>query len=177
MLGFISSKYCTAVCSNRCAVRHSTWPQHAVQSCTKQPWLSRSLSWWVLHEQGYVSHQDWTAPHRCSRGLPCFAFLLYAFLIDRSCMSDVRWYRVVLVHRLHCSSSVYCMHFWGLCFLITRTSTCMVACIPWWTICHTFMMDCTPHVCWCFMGFNMTLLLVATVLGLQYFSDWYDNIQ
>ena len=33
----------------------------------------------------------------------------------------------------------------------------------------------TPHVCWCSMGFFTILLLIATVLGSRYFSDWYHN--
>ena len=35
-----------------------------------------------------------------------------------------------------------CMRPWGLYLLVILTSTCMVACTPWWTICHAFMMDC-----------------------------------
>ena len=34
---------------------------------------------------------------------------------------------------------------------------------------HAFLIDCS-------MGFDTILLLVATVLGSRYFSNWYDNI-
>ena len=52
--------------------------------------LSRPLPWWVLHGQGYVLHQDWTAPCCCFRGLSCFTSCsMPSSLIARICpMSD-----------------------------------------------------------------------------------------
>ena len=68
-----------------------------------------------------------------------------------------------------------CMCPWGLCFLIMRTSTCMVVGIPWWTTPYMLTTDYSPHVCWCSMGFTTIPLLLVTVLGSRYFSYWYDN--
>ena len=56
--------------------------------------------------------------------------------------------------------------------LPTIRSTDMVLRIPWWTTHHAAITAC---ICWCSMGFHTLPILIATVLGLRYFSHWYDN--
>ena len=107
------------------------------------------------------------------QGTALLCFLPYAFLIDHLHMSDVRWYRVVLVRCLLCSRFVYAplrAMFLDQVYIHLHGS--------WYP-----MMDYTsrvyyglfPHVCWCSMGFPTIPLLLVAVLGSQYFSYWYDN--
>ena len=136
--------------------------------------VSRPLPWWVLHGWGYIYIRIGLLLVVASRD--CLAFVLILCLphwllvhvqclMIRGCISMSPPSFLIRV----CAPG-------GLCLLITCTSTRMVVCIPWWIVPYTFATDSSPHVCWCSMGFLTIPLLLATVLGLRYFSYWYDNI-
>ena len=50
--------------------------------------------------------------------------------------------------------------------------------LTWYFVSHDgllIMLPNTAHICWHSMGFHTLPILIATVLGLRYFSHWYDN--
>ena len=135
--------------------------------------MSRPLPWWVLHGRGYIHIRIGLLPVVASGDcltsvltlcLPCWLLAHVQCLMIWGCISTSLPSLLIRV----CAP--------GGCLLSICTSTRMVVCIPWWTIPYMFITDSSPHVCWCSMGFLTIPLLLATVLGSQYFSYWYDNI-
>ena len=149
---------------------------------TSSTYMVPCIPWWTtIVKAPPMVGPTWTRVHLtlgsdCSptlfQGPSRFFLLLYVSFVVRACISDVQWSGVVLVCRLPiclCGPEGYTcdhmyVHFHGSLYPMMDCTLCV-----WYGLLAPMSAD----VPW---GFLTILLLLAMVLGLRYFSCWYDNM-